>query len=174
MIYRLNNVWYYYVCFFISISHFCCFVIITICLYTYKAWLTLTLLINNIVIFKIDLLYFVFSLAQAKSPIKTLDEFCVSEVVPSMHFPSVIKIEKNSTEAIVGETSKIGPPFSNGLQNDFGMYTSTDRQAFGQIQKHRCFIVTARARSFLYHQVSYLVFHLKYYQSRRKYFSHRT
>ncbi|KAF3788701.1 tRNA pseudouridine synthase [Nymphaea thermarum] len=68
---------------------------------------------------------------QAKSPVKTLDELRVCEVIPSSSFPS-------NTE--------------NG-QKDEGL--------FGGRKRHRLYMITARARSFLYHQVRLLVGLLK-------------
>lgn len=70
---------------------------------------------------------------QAKSPVRTLDELTVTEVASSPYFPSGLKRELN------GETD----------------------QGFGSRKGHRCFVVTARARSFLYHQVRLLVGVLK-------------
>ncbi|XP_073023320.1 uncharacterized protein [Primulina eburnea] len=67
---------------------------------------------------------------QAKSPVRTLDELTVTEVASSPYFPSGLKRE------LSGETN----------------------QGFGSRKGHRCFVVTARARSFLYHQVV-LMFH---------------
>ncbi|XP_031503669.1 uncharacterized protein LOC116266561 isoform X2 [Nymphaea colorata] len=68
---------------------------------------------------------------QAKSPVKTLDELRVCEVIPSSSFPS-------NTD--------------NG-QKDGGL--------FGGRKSHRLYMITARARSFLYHQVRLLVGLLK-------------
>ncbi|KAF5952051.1 hypothetical protein HYC85_009995 [Camellia sinensis] len=77
---------------------------------------------------------------QAKSPIRTLDEFGVMEVVSTPYFPSIIERE---------QSNKVKT--SNGESND----------GFGVRRRHRCFVVTARARSFLYHQVRLLVGVLK-------------
>ncbi|XP_030539225.1 tRNA pseudouridine synthase A isoform X1 [Rhodamnia argentea] len=73
---------------------------------------------------------------QANSPIRTLDELNVSEVVSSPYFPSMVERRVESTNEVT----------------DLG---------FGMRKKHRCLVVTARARSFLYHQVRLLVGVLK-------------
>ncbi|KAF8016048.1 hypothetical protein BT93_H1567 [Corymbia citriodora subsp. variegata] len=73
---------------------------------------------------------------QANSPIRTLDELNVSEVVSSPDFPSMVERRVESTNGVT----------------DLG---------FGMRKKHRCLVVTARARSFLYHQVRLLVGVLK-------------
>ncbi|XP_018718801.2 tRNA pseudouridine synthase A [Eucalyptus grandis] len=73
---------------------------------------------------------------QANSPIRTLDELNVTEVVSSPYFPSMVERRVEST---------------NGA-TDLG---------FGMRKKHRCLVVTARARAFLYHQVRLLVGVLK-------------
>ncbi|XP_073123714.1 uncharacterized protein [Henckelia pumila] len=70
---------------------------------------------------------------QAKSPVRTLDELTVAEVASSPYFPSGLKRE------LSGEPN----------------------QGFGSRKGHRSFVVTARARSFLYHQVRLLVGVLK-------------
>lgn len=72
---------------------------------------------------------------QAKSAIRNLDELNVIEVLASPYFPSSAKEERetqNKGERCIGE-------------------------GFGMRRRHRCFVVTARARSFLYHQVRLLV-----------------
>ncbi|ONI36264.1 hypothetical protein PRUPE_1G579000 [Prunus persica] len=92
---------------------------------------------------------------QAKSPIRTLDELNVSEVVSTPCFPSIMERKQNN----LGEDPHAGtnksetdpPPSFNGGA-DLG---------FGLRKKHRCFVVTARARAFLYHQVRLLVGVLK-------------
>ncbi|KAI3408657.1 tRNA pseudouridine synthase [Psidium guajava] len=68
---------------------------------------------------------------QANSPIRTLDKLNVSEVVSSPYFPSMVE---RRVESMNGVT-------------DLG---------FGMRKKHRCLVVTARARSFLYHQVGFM------------------
>ncbi|KAF5184171.1 tRNA pseudouridine synthase A [Thalictrum thalictroides] len=104
---------------------------------------------------------------QAKSPIRTLDELNVSEVASTPYFPSFFE-RQNSTsleqdplnssclsENELSLKSSIPNPYLvSGSINSGG-------KGFGQLQSHRCFVVTARARSFLYHQVRLLVGVLK-------------
>ncbi|KAM0016391.1 putative tRNA pseudouridine(38-40) synthase [Helianthus debilis subsp. tardiflorus] len=93
---------------------------------------------------------------QAKSPIRNLDELNVIEVLTSPYFPSATERE---TQNLVGQALSE----SNG-----GLSCSNQNRAieesnlgFGMRRRHRCFVVTARARSFLYHQVRLLVGALK-------------
>ncbi|PQQ04805.1 uncharacterized protein Pyn_32777 [Prunus yedoensis var. nudiflora] len=92
---------------------------------------------------------------QAKSPIRTLDELNVSEVVSTPCFPSIMERKQNNLEedphAGMNKSETDPPPSFNGGA-DLG---------FGLRKKHRCFVVTARARAFLYHQVRLLVGVLK-------------
>lgn len=100
---------------------------------------------------------------QAKSPIRTLDELSVTEVLPTPYFPSVIKRESKN---IVGNDlpmcseSKIDRPHDSN-QIKVEQFSVEASQGFGIRRRHRCFVVTARARSFLYHQVRLLVGVLK-------------
>ncbi|KAG8368850.1 hypothetical protein BUALT_Bualt15G0089600 [Buddleja alternifolia] len=104
---------------------------------------------------------------QAKSPIKTLDELTVTEVASSPYFPSILEREQ-SNNASGGSLS-----ISNKSEADSPLIADTSNQCkienfggeaskgFGVRERHRCFVVTARARSFLYHQVRLLVGVLK-------------
>ncbi|KAJ8625295.1 hypothetical protein MRB53_033825 [Persea americana] len=104
---------------------------------------------------------------QANSPIRTLDELHVSEVVPSLYFPSTG--ERGPTNAF--EQAVVKPSDASQIKPDMnGSDTTSDIvarsstrsiQAFGQRRSHRCYVITARARSFLYHQVRLLVGVLK-------------
>lgn len=104
---------------------------------------------------------FVILYGQANSPIRTLDELHVSEVVPSLYFPSTG--ERGPTNAF--EQAVVKPSDASQIKPDMnGSDTTSDivarsssgsSQAFGQRRSHRCYVITARARSFLYHQVSY-------------------
>ncbi|KAJ7946573.1 tRNA pseudouridine synthase [Quillaja saponaria] len=103
---------------------------------------------------------------QAKSPIRTLDELNVSEVVPSLYFPSVVERKQNDT--VNDDLSHCCIKFDTGIP--IGSFASDDKVrgmnggtdlGFGKRKGHRCFVVTARARSFLYHQVRLLVGVLK-------------
>ncbi|XP_050125927.1 uncharacterized protein LOC126603206 isoform X3 [Malus sylvestris] len=91
---------------------------------------------------------------QAKSPIRTLDELNVSEVVSSPCFPSIMERKQNN---LVEEDPHA---HTNKLETDTPS-SFNEGQGFGVRKKHRCFVVTARARSFLYHQVRLLVGVLK-------------
>ncbi|KAG6535506.1 hypothetical protein ZIOFF_000506 [Zingiber officinale] len=99
---------------------------------------------------------------QAKSPIKTLDELSITETFPSLHFPSLLeRSQLESTDGCLIHSEKSGhgsPPSSLditwvGLQGC--------NQGFGQKPRHRCYVIAARARSFLYHQVRLMVGVLK-------------
>nr|XP_043634531.1 tRNA pseudouridine synthase A [Erigeron canadensis] len=80
---------------------------------------------------------------QAKSPIRSLDELNVIEVLPSPCFPLARERETQ-----------------NPVKEDLSVCSASTDEAsfeFGLRRRHRSFVVTARARSFLYHQVRFLV-----------------
>ncbi|KAJ3672260.1 hypothetical protein LUZ60_006981 [Juncus effusus] len=81
---------------------------------------------------------------QANSPMRTLDELTITET--SSCFPSSI-----GSESLDLESSR---RFSSSCESLNGL-------EFGQRVRHRCFAITARARSFLYHQVRLMVGVLK-------------
>ncbi|XP_062083838.1 uncharacterized protein LOC133790262 [Humulus lupulus] len=81
---------------------------------------------------------------QAKSPVRTLDELNVSEMAPTPYFPSIAMRSQNGF-----------------THEDTQSFHSESNLGFGMRRKHRCLVVTARARSFLYHQVRLLVGVLK-------------
>ncbi|WJX26162.1 tRNA pseudouridine(38-40) synthase [Trifolium repens] len=101
---------------------------------------------------------------QAKSPIRTLDELSVVEVIQSPYFPSLMDRERqmkvaddlhgyhSNSEAVIplNSSARIGE-----------VQTSNEDVGFGKRRFHRCLVVTARARAFLYHQVRLLVGVLK-------------
>jgi tRNA pseudouridine38-40 synthase len=96
---------------------------------------------------------------QANSPMRTLDELTVTEVFPFMFFPS--SIERSEMESSDGSLVYSRKPAleSSGKESDGSCSSSVkseskNRKEFGSRQRHRCFVVTARARSFLYHQVN--------------------
>ncbi|WOL14266.1 hypothetical protein Cni_G23046 [Canna indica] len=99
---------------------------------------------------------------QAKSPIKTLDELSITEIFPSLYFPSPIErseMESTNGSLVYSKTSDHDSS-ANSLDTSFiDMVNSS--QGFGQRSKHRCYVITARARSFLYHQVRFMVGVLK-------------
>lgn len=82
--------------------------------------------------------------SQAKSPIRNLDELNVIEVCPSPYFPSA---KERETQNLMGESC------GNSNQNKTEWSIGESSLGFGMRRRHRCFVVTARARSFLYHQV---------------------
>ncbi|XP_068647623.1 uncharacterized protein [Aristolochia californica] len=104
---------------------------------------------------------------QANSPIRTLDELHVCEVVPSTYFPS--KTERQQTDTLRQEPHMpfkfaVTRPCSESSDDTLGKYGETtvgECQEFGQRRVNRCYVVTARARSFLYHQIRLLVGVLK-------------
>lgn len=89
---------------------------------------------------------------QANSPIRTLDELNVMEVVSSPCFPALADRRQ--------EDLQNGDPCisSENLETEVTGHrvestTKLTDLGFGIRRKHQCFVVTARARSFLYHQV---------------------
>ncbi|KAL7119641.1 hypothetical protein ACP275_02G074900 [Erythranthe tilingii] len=97
------------------------------------------------------------SACQAKSPIKTLDELSVTEVTSGTYFPSPAERKQSNytTEGLVSIANKSETDSVTG--NSVGEAI----QGFGIRKRHRCIVVTARGRSFLYHQVRLLVGVLK-------------
>ncbi|KAF7803587.1 tRNA pseudouridine synthase A [Senna tora] len=99
---------------------------------------------------------------QAKSPIRTLDELSVTEVIPSPYFPSVMDREQNGEVSDDhGCLSKSKTDISCNSMTSIDKETSKENLGFGKRRRHRCLVITARARSFLYHQVRLLVGVLK-------------
>ncbi|GMH06764.1 hypothetical protein Nepgr_008604 [Nepenthes gracilis] len=100
---------------------------------------------------------------QANSPIRTLDELRVCEAFSTPYFPSA----ESSLKKFIGEDLST---HSDNLEVRMATSSNYDGQEtvnhgslceFGRRREHSCFIVTARARSFLYHQVRLLVGVLK-------------
>lgn len=92
---------------------------------------------------------------------RTLDELAVTEVFPFMFFPS--SIERSEMESSDGSLVYSRTPAleSSAKGSDSSCASSgksecQNRKEFGTRLRHRCFVVTARARSFLYHQVKSL------------------
>ena len=86
-----------------------------------------------------------FAVMQALSPMKTLDELHVCEMPVWPCFPSP-------------EDRKLSPQNSEAIDLDRSTSESMDqilRLKQGTGEKLRCIVVTARARSFLYHQVMF-------------------
>ncbi|KAL5993341.1 hypothetical protein ACLOJK_014265 [Asimina triloba] len=97
---------------------------------------------------------------QANSPIRTLDELQVSEVAPSPYFPSDSENRQTNSGEQDLETFSSTSEFETSMKSACEI-NGTNSRAFGQMTRHHCFIVTARARSFLYHQVRLMVGVLK-------------
>ncbi|CAA0841531.1 Pseudouridine synthase family protein [Striga hermonthica] len=104
---------------------------------------------------------------EAKSPIRTLEELTVTEVVSSPYFPSLLEREQSNRAAVdaasVSDKSDADsvPCIVMPCNNPVGDLSGESIQGFGIKERHRCFVVTTRARSFLYHQVRLLVGVLK-------------
>ncbi|CAI0375173.1 unnamed protein product, partial [Linum tenue] len=97
----------------------------------------------NVLVGHHDFSSFRASSCQAKSPIRTLDELSVTEVAPTPYFPSII--EREHTNAHVEDA----------------LNSHKTGSGFGIRRRHRCYVITARGRAFLYHQVRLLVGVLK-------------
>lgn len=86
---------------------------------------------------------------QANSPMRTLEELAVTEMLPALYFPSIM--ERSATELLDLDTSRRISTSSDA--SDAKTVKSENGREFGHRLRHRCFVVTARSRSFLYHQV---------------------
>ncbi|XP_078156321.1 pseudouridine synthase family protein isoform X1 [Carex rostrata] len=91
---------------------------------------------------------------QANSPMRTLEELAVTEILPALYFPSIM--ERSATELLDLDTSR-----RISTSSDAKTVKSENGREFGHRLRHRCFVVTARSRSFLYHQVRLMVGVLK-------------
>ncbi|KAM3762647.1 hypothetical protein ACB098_01G362400 [Castanea mollissima] len=103
---------------------------------------------------------------QAKSPMRTLDELNVSEVVTNPYFPSIIERGQNDQTQedlhASSNTSETDLPLSSiSIDDKARGFNGGADLGFGIRRRHRCFVVTTRSRSFLYHQVRLLVGVLK-------------
>ena len=103
--------------------------------------------------------YTVAGFFQSKSPFRTLEELSVLEMVSTPHFPSITEREQASSneEGPHSFCNKCKTGVQSGsISNDTmaGDSNSGTDSGFGIRRRHRCYVITARARSFLYHQVS--------------------
>ncbi|KAK1324125.1 hypothetical protein QJS10_CPA02g00754 [Acorus calamus] len=104
---------------------------------------------------------------QANSPIRTLDELSVLEATPSPNFPCILGKDMVNTfkeqplECSTSSEMESSTNSASGMHSNNGVSIAKCSELFGQRRSHRCYIVTARARSFLYHQVRLLVGVLK-------------
>ncbi|GAB2279053.1 hypothetical protein Dimus_013714 [Dionaea muscipula] len=99
---------------------------------------------------------------QANSPVRTLDELHVCEAVSAPSFPS--EMERNQTKlstTILSSCSNKLLSSSFPSNDDEHSNSNLSSFGFGMRKGHHCFVVTARAQSFLYHQVRLLVGVLK-------------
>lgn len=103
--------------------------------------------------------YTVAGFFQSKSPFRTLEELSVLEMVSTPHFPSITEREQNGSNEEGPDSfcnkCKTGLP-TGSISNDImaGDSNSGTDLGFGIRRRHRCYVITARSRSFLYHQVS--------------------
>ncbi|XP_009783497.1 uncharacterized protein [Nicotiana sylvestris] len=120
----------------------------------------------NVLVGRHDFSSFRAAACQANSPIRTLEELNVTEVVSTPYFPSISE-RLRSNSVMEDPTVSLGSDTDHShtsLTSNEGKSDGTNGEAcqdFGLRRKHRCFVVTARARSFLYHQVRLLVGVLK-------------
>ncbi|GAB4847858.1 hypothetical protein Ancab_026919 [Ancistrocladus abbreviatus] len=100
---------------------------------------------------------------QANSPMRTLDELHVCETVSATSFPSSIErnLQKLNGEDVSAFSNENETSSMPSISSNDGQDTVISPCEFGMRREHRCFVVTARARSFLYHQVRLLVGVLK-------------
>ncbi|MBA0581214.1 uncharacterized protein LOC105786103 isoform X1 [Gossypium raimondii] len=105
---------------------------------------------------------------QANSPIRTLDELHVCEVPATPYFPSITEREQNNSSLKDSHTCSVKPEVElpiNSFSNTNDMVDTNNGKSnleeFGIRRRHCSYVVTARARSFLYHQVRLLVGVLK-------------
>lgn len=100
---------------------------------------------------------------QAKSPMRTLDELHVSEVASTPYFPSMLERNGFTQEDLAcSNKSETDLPLSSvSIDDKLRGFNGGANLGFGIKKRHRCLVVTARARAFLYHQVRLLVGVLK-------------
>ncbi|KAG5525777.1 hypothetical protein RHGRI_032159 [Rhododendron griersonianum] len=102
---------------------------------------------------------------QAKSPIRTLDEISVTEVVSTPYFPSLrdreVSISTGDSLLALPTAAKIDPLDLISDEEKVISPNGESNYEFGIRRRHHCYVVTARACSFLYHQVRLLVGVLK-------------
>lgn len=91
---------------------------------------------------------------QAKSPVRSLDELSVTEVPSTPYFPSL-------TESTWSNLNNGDPLTCSNQPKTETAGVTTNGDTFGIKRRHRCYVVTARSRGFLYHQVRLIVAVLK-------------
>ncbi|XP_018437784.1 uncharacterized protein LOC108810147 [Raphanus sativus] len=100
---------------------------------------------------------------QAKSPVRSLDELSVTEVPSTPYFPSLTERTWSNLNNGDPLTCSSQPKTETaGVTTNVGEFVgSTNGDTFGVRRRHRCYVVTARSRGFLYHQVRLIVAVLK-------------
>ncbi|KAF8110065.1 hypothetical protein N665_0088s0076 [Sinapis alba] len=98
---------------------------------------------------------------QAKSPVRSLDELNVTEVPSTPYFPSVTWSNLNNGDPPLTCSSQPKTETAGVTTNVGELVGSTNGDTFGVRRRHRCYVVTARSRGFLYHQVRLIVAALK-------------
>ncbi|KAJ0035562.1 hypothetical protein Pint_25896 [Pistacia integerrima] len=104
---------------------------------------------------------------QANSPIRTIDELHINEVISTPYFPSNMEREQNNmkredscaSDSISSATFLPVSSISNS--NILGTSNGGSNLEFGIRRRHHNYLVKVRARSFLYHQVRLMVGILK-------------
>lgn len=79
---------------------------------------------------------------------RCLDEFNVIEVPSTPYFPSIM--ERAESKLNNGDDPLTYP---SQTKTETASVTTNFGETFGIRRRHRCYVVTARARGFLYHQV---------------------
>ncbi|XP_031253535.1 uncharacterized protein LOC116111497 [Pistacia vera] len=104
---------------------------------------------------------------QANSPIRTIDELHINEVISTPYFPSNMEREQNNMKredscASDSISSATFLPVSSISNSDIlGTSNGGSNLEFGIRRRHHNYLVKVRARSFLYHQVRLMVGILK-------------
>ncbi|CAF2082286.1 unnamed protein product [Brassica napus] len=91
---------------------------------------------------------------QAKSPVRSLDELSVTEVPSTPYFPPL-------TERTWSNPNNGDPLTCSSQPKTETAGVTTNGDTFGIRKRHRCYVITARSRGFLYHQVRLIVAVLK-------------
>ena len=87
-----------------------------------------------------------FYLLQAKSPVRSLDELNVTELPSTPYFPPL-------TERTWSNPNNGDPLTCSSQPKTETAGVTTNGDTFGIRKRHRCYVITARSRGFLYHQV---------------------
>lgn len=88
-------------------------------------------------------------LLQAKSPVRSLDELSVTELPSTPYFPPL-------TERTWSNPNNGDPLACSSQPKTETAGVTTNGDTFGIRKRHRCYVITARSRGFLYHQVWFI------------------